>query len=132
MHPASVGHGEDIVKLTKLQRRVAALLEEGHTIDAIVADGVVKKRTLKTWDLEEMTEAYRRSIAMPPQDVEMELRLLAGQALHTLRSCMAEGNPQTRLLAARYVLDAVRDQVDRVGDDDGEAVAELRALLSVA
>lgn len=119
------------MKLTKLQVRVAQLMEEGHTIEALVARDVVKKRTLKTWDLEEMRQAYRRSIAMPPQDVEMELRLLAGQALHTLRACMNDGNPQTRLLAARYVLDAVRAQAVEGQGDDGGAVAELRELLSI-
>jgi hypothetical protein len=120
------------MKLTKLQRRVAALVEEGHTIDAIVAEGVVSKRTLKEWDLEEIQEAYRESLALPPNEVGLEMRLMARQALHTLRSCMAEGNPQTRLLAARYILDAVMAQTDTRGGGEDEGVAELRNLLTLA
>tara|TARA_R100001460_G_scaffold2544_4_gene8166 strand:+ start:1092 stop:1493 length:402 start_codon:yes stop_codon:yes gene_type:complete len=131
MHPTPVGHGEDITMLTKLQRRVAALVQAGHTIDSIVDEGIVQRRTLKTWDLEAVQEEYRRSIALPPQKVALEMRMLAGQALHTLRSCMAEGNPQTRLLAARYVLDAVIAQADGAGFDDDAGVAELRDLLTL-
>ena len=131
MHPATVGHGEDIIMLTKLQRRVAALIHDGYTMDSIVDEGIVQRRTLKTWDLEAVQEEYRRSIALPPQEVAMEMRMMAGQALHTLRSCMAEGNPQTRLLAARYVLDAVIDQADGAGVDDDAGVAELRDLLTL-
>jgi hypothetical protein len=44
---------------------------------------------------------------------------------------MAEGNPQTRLLAARYVLDAVIAQADGAGVDDDAGVAELRDLLTL-
>jgi|VirMetMinimDraft_7_1064189.scaffolds.fasta_scaffold66950_2 hypothetical protein len=131
MHPTTVGHGEDIIMLTKLQRRVAALIHDGHTMDSIVDEGIVQRRTLKTWDLEAVQEEYRRSIALPPQEVAMEMRMMAGQALHTLRSCMAEGNPQTRLLAARYVLDAVIAQADGAGVDDDAGVAELRDLLTL-
>mgnify|MGYP005995755945 CR=1 FL=1 len=111
--------------LTKLQREVAERLERGATMSELLEEGVVSPLTVRKWDVDDVVRRYRLEKAPPPEEVELELRAMAGHALRTLRYCMAEGNPQTRLLAARYVLDAIRAPASEEGPGD-EAVAELR------
>jgi hypothetical protein len=116
------------MRLNEARRALARALVEGKTPRQCVDEGIVSQRSLDRWDLDELVRAYRTEQAPPLEEVDLELRSMAPDALRTMRELLGEGSPQTRLLAARYVLDAVRamGEADK-GDDSG--VAELRAIL---
>ncbi len=119
------------MRLNETKRAVARALCDGKTPRDCVDEGLVSQRSLDRWDLDALVVAYRTEQAPPLEEVNLELRGMARDALRTMRELLGEGSPQTRLLAARYVLDAVRAMGEASASEDGGdgGVAELRAIL---
>lgn len=133
LHPGHTGTGKDEdMSLTPTQTRVAEALELGSTIDDCIAQGLCSRKSVLRWNVQAMREEYRATIAPPRLDVRRELDRLTPEAIQAVAACLRGTGKQTQLLAARFVLEAAMEaEADTPTGEDG-AVAELRALLSVA
>lgn len=118
--------------LTRTQTRVAEALELGATLDEVVAQGLCSHKSLTRWNIQEMREEYRATIAPPRLDVRRELDRLTPEAILAVGACLRGEGKQTQLLAAQFVLKAAMEVEAAPEEVEDEGVAELRNLLTLA